>query len=176
TELSTTSWIRWCKPRTPVEPMYMPGRLRTASKPSSTVMEDALYSLFFAATGLTSPRLAQRTHVTFGPTSGPKLILVPASIRLVSTSLLGQSRLQAPRTPLAASQSRESGHRRVRPRGLPVPTLFVRFQAACRNARRLRLRPTPRKVNRRCREDPVRECASAPCASSEPSAPEYASW
>ena len=29
TELSTTSQIRWCNPARPVEPMYMPGRLRT---------------------------------------------------------------------------------------------------------------------------------------------------
>ena len=36
TELSTTSYTRWCRPRGPVEPMYMPGRLRTASKPSRT--------------------------------------------------------------------------------------------------------------------------------------------
>ena len=51
TELSTTSQIRWCRPRSPVEPMYMPGRLRTASRPSSTVMDLALYSaLLFAAT------------------------------------------------------------------------------------------------------------------------------
>ena len=41
TELSTTSWTRWCRPRSPVEPMYMLGRLRTASSPSSTVIEDA---------------------------------------------------------------------------------------------------------------------------------------
>src|SRR3712207_5967675 len=57
TELSTTSHTMWCKPRSPVEPMYMPGRLRTASSPSRTVMEDALYSFFLAATvlGVSSP-------------------------------------------------------------------------------------------------------------------------
>ena len=38
TELSTISHTRWCRPRGPVEPMYMPGRLRTASSPSRTVM------------------------------------------------------------------------------------------------------------------------------------------
>ena len=38
TELSTTSWTRWCSPRSEVDPMYMPGRLRTASRPSSTWM------------------------------------------------------------------------------------------------------------------------------------------
>src|SRR6476661_3421981 len=36
--------------------MYIPGRLRTASRPSSTVIDSALYSLFFATTGLVSPR------------------------------------------------------------------------------------------------------------------------
>ena len=38
TELSTTSDTRGCRPRWPVEPMYMPGRLRTGSRPSSTVI------------------------------------------------------------------------------------------------------------------------------------------
>ena len=32
TELSTTSYTRWWRPRCPVDPMYMPGRLRTGSK------------------------------------------------------------------------------------------------------------------------------------------------
>ena len=32
--LSTTSVIRWCRPRWSVAPMYMPGRTRTASSPS----------------------------------------------------------------------------------------------------------------------------------------------
>src|SRR5438067_10854244 len=43
TELSTTSYTRWWRPRGPVEPMYMPGRLRTASSPSSTWMSLASY-------------------------------------------------------------------------------------------------------------------------------------
>ena len=37
-ELSTTSQTRWCSPRASVDPMYMPGRLRTASSPSRTWM------------------------------------------------------------------------------------------------------------------------------------------
>lgn len=45
TELSTISCTRWCRPRSPVEPMYMPGRLRTASRPSSTWMALASYDL-----------------------------------------------------------------------------------------------------------------------------------
>ena len=45
TELSTTSLTRWCRPRSPVEPMYIPGRLRTASRPSSTVMDPESYSV-----------------------------------------------------------------------------------------------------------------------------------
>ncbi len=38
TALSTTSQTRWWSPVGPVEPMYMPGRLRTGSRPSSTWM------------------------------------------------------------------------------------------------------------------------------------------
>jgi len=39
-ELSTTSNTRWCRPvPSLVSPMYMPGRLRTASRPSRMVME-----------------------------------------------------------------------------------------------------------------------------------------
>mmetsp|Transcript_3535 Transcript_3535/g.8517 ORF Transcript_3535/g.8517 Transcript_3535/m.8517 type:complete len:223 (+) Transcript_3535:1809-2477(+) len=38
TELSTTSHTRWCKPSGPVDPMYMPGRFRTGSRPSKTVI------------------------------------------------------------------------------------------------------------------------------------------
>src|SRR5688572_9127344 len=43
TELSTISCTRWWRPRAPVEPMYMPGRLRTASRPSRTWMSSAPY-------------------------------------------------------------------------------------------------------------------------------------
>ena len=39
TELSTTSHTKWCKPRSDVDPMYMLGRLRTAVRPSRTVIE-----------------------------------------------------------------------------------------------------------------------------------------
>ena len=38
TELSSTSKTRWWSPLWSVEPMYMPGRTRTASSPSSTWM------------------------------------------------------------------------------------------------------------------------------------------
>ena len=36
--LSSTSANRWCSARSSVPPMYMPGRLRTGSSPSSTSM------------------------------------------------------------------------------------------------------------------------------------------
>src|SRR5712692_667061 len=42
-ELSRTSRTRWCRPRRSVVPMYMPGRRRTASRPSRTWMSFALY-------------------------------------------------------------------------------------------------------------------------------------
>ena len=37
-ELSTTSYTKWCNPFSLMSPMYMAGRLRTASNPSSTWM------------------------------------------------------------------------------------------------------------------------------------------
>jgi hypothetical protein len=38
-ELSTISQTRWCNPLGPVDPMYIPGRRLTASKPSRTWIE-----------------------------------------------------------------------------------------------------------------------------------------
>src|SRR4051794_4617520 len=54
----------WCRPRSPVEPMYMPGRLRTASRPSSTVMElpEYAFSVLGRATTWGLP-LAQPAHL-----------------------------------------------------------------------------------------------------------------
>ncbi len=53
------------RPRESVEPMYMPGRLRTASRPSRTCRWWAVYSdadllvaVFFAAVAVTSGRVA----------------------------------------------------------------------------------------------------------------------
>src|SRR6266849_3325655 len=43
TELSTTSQTRWCKPISPVEPMYIAGRRRTASRPPRTLIDFASY-------------------------------------------------------------------------------------------------------------------------------------
>src|SRR5215469_16828806 len=43
--LSTTSCTMWCRPEpSSVSPIYMPGRLRTASRPFSTLMLSAPYS------------------------------------------------------------------------------------------------------------------------------------
>src|SRR3989344_885326 len=42
-ELSTTSQIKWCRPSAPVEPIYIPGRFRTGSKPSNTKISLAVY-------------------------------------------------------------------------------------------------------------------------------------
>src|SRR4051812_6352427 len=49
TELSTTSHTRWCRPLRPVDPMYIPGRFRTASRPSRMVMSFAPYEADGAA-------------------------------------------------------------------------------------------------------------------------------
>src|SRR3982751_5103423 len=43
--LSLTSNTVWCRPvPSSVSPIYMPGRLRTASRPRSTLIESASYS------------------------------------------------------------------------------------------------------------------------------------
>src|SRR5258707_11387567 len=48
--LSTTSYTMWCKPEpSSVSPIYMPGRLRTASRPFRTLMASEPYSFGFAA-------------------------------------------------------------------------------------------------------------------------------
>ena len=52
TALSTTSHTRWWRPVMPVDPMYIPGRLRTGSRPSRTWMSSAEYpppAPFFSA-------------------------------------------------------------------------------------------------------------------------------
>ena len=61
-ELSTTSYTRWCSPLVPVSPMYIAGRLRTASRPLSTWMPSAVYSFaplaaFSAASAMASDSL-----------------------------------------------------------------------------------------------------------------------
>src|SRR3954451_22767093 len=54
----------WCRPRSPVEPMYMPGRLRTASRPSRTVMELPEYELSVLGRATTwGLPLAQPAHL-----------------------------------------------------------------------------------------------------------------
>ena len=43
--LSTTSYTMWCSPEpSSVSPIYMPGRLRTASRPFNTRIDSAPYS------------------------------------------------------------------------------------------------------------------------------------
>src|SRR5436190_14143943 len=51
--LSTTSQTRWCRPADPTPPMYIPGRLRTGSSPSRTVMSFAEYDDAIAGDGTT---------------------------------------------------------------------------------------------------------------------------
>src|SRR5216683_6770885 len=56
--LSTTSYTMWCRPEpSSVSPIYMPGRLRTASRPLSTWIDSAPYS-FFDAPALAAADLA----------------------------------------------------------------------------------------------------------------------
>src|SRR4051812_49331085 len=86
TALSTTSQTRWCRPRSPVDPMYMPGRLRTASKPSSTVMALAPYSFFFELFAAGAVFLAAGTIASISSGVAAAVVVPPASH---STSLPG---------------------------------------------------------------------------------------
>src|SRR5262245_58822935 len=75
-ELSTTSKTRWCRPRSAVSPMYIPGRFRTASRPSRTLMFSAPYPGAVASLLLMANRGSGRTRdytvVTRGvPPSAP---------------------------------------------------------------------------------------------------------
>src|SRR5947208_10629671 len=70
TELSTISQTRWCSPVDPTPPMYMPGRLRTGSSPSRTVMSFAEYDEDIAGDGTTSLRLSERT--CYPPPQSPR--------------------------------------------------------------------------------------------------------
>ena len=74
TELSTTSVTRWCRPRSPVEPMYIPGRLRTASRPSSTVMEPESYSVGRAPLPLLTRGSASKAGISTARTSAGSVV------------------------------------------------------------------------------------------------------
>src|SRR5471030_1123438 len=57
-ELSSTSNTRWCRPvPSEVSPMYMPGRLRTASRPSRIWIDDAPYSSVLTGTAFSNNEL-----------------------------------------------------------------------------------------------------------------------
>src|SRR6476619_2157520 len=59
TELSRISQTRWCSPDEPTPPMYMPGRLRTGSSPSRTVISFAEYEDIGREHSHTTSRLAR---------------------------------------------------------------------------------------------------------------------
>src|SRR5215207_3246655 len=50
-ELSSTSKTQWCSPRSSGSPIYIPGRFRTASKPSSLSILEASYFSVASGTG-----------------------------------------------------------------------------------------------------------------------------
>src|SRR5437764_12653308 len=63
TELSTTSNTMWCRPvPSEVSPMYMPGRLRTASRPFRTLIASEPYSFGSGAWRSASPTLYPHRH------------------------------------------------------------------------------------------------------------------
>src|SRR6266478_2034027 len=63
TELSTTSNTMWCRPvPSDVSPMYMPGRLRTASRPFRTLIASEPYPLASGRCLSGSPTLNPHRH------------------------------------------------------------------------------------------------------------------
>src|SRR2546429_4868988 len=63
TELSTTSKTMWCSPvPSDVSPMYMPGRLRTASSPLRILMASEPYSLASDTVRSASPTSDPHRH------------------------------------------------------------------------------------------------------------------
>src|SRR6476661_8883948 len=79
--------------------MYMPGRLRTASRPSSTVIEDAPYSLFFVVTDLPVAPVLARCPGAGGrstSTSGSQAIRGRERFRSAGASARGHRTARAP--------------------------------------------------------------------------------
>src|SRR5665647_1750593 len=101
-ELSTTSQTRWCRPRSPVEPMYILGRLRTASRPSRTVI--ALASSAGSA-GLSAFAVDVGSRTFCGLTSDTVLLWLSHSDPVVSAArdlhrgTIGQGRAMEAATP-----------------------------------------------------------------------------
>src|SRR5262249_10712664 len=56
--------MRWWRPREPVDPMYMPGRRRTGSRPSRTVMSFAVYAASAIKKALQFPGLRASSSVS----------------------------------------------------------------------------------------------------------------
>src|SRR3954467_7486087 len=77
TELSTISQTRWWSPFRPVDPMYMPGRLRTASRPSRTWRSLAPYESVVCAT----PRLSGGVQGSANHQRDEEKVLVSGLIR-----------------------------------------------------------------------------------------------
>ena len=121
TELSTTSHTRWCSPVGPVEPMYIPGRLRTASSPSRMVMSASPYVLpgvssTFTATGAPFQKLGIR-----GAYRSPELVttafrcgrtILPE--RRANSASLGGRFHPSERSPRPLSERRRDHSRRRR--------------------------------------------------------------
>ena len=70
-ELSTTSYTKWCSPRTPTSPMYIDGRIRTCSSPPGPG-SDSRRTLFaqLSCSLLTSLKIPP-VKVGWKPPSGP---------------------------------------------------------------------------------------------------------
>ena len=144
-ELSTTSQTRWCRPRASVEPMYMPGRLRTASRPSRTWM---LAARVVASARLRAARRACRVgrwSAAFGSARRASVAGLGIGCRLRSRGSSGQALVEPPEffvavvldhDPAAAPRSGEAdlGAQRATQVFLDAFEVRVRRAGRCRPA------------------------------------------
>src|SRR3954454_10023445 len=118
--------MRWCRPRSPVDPMYMPGRLRTASRPSRTWIALASYLPSSTAVPLlvssatygflfTWSRSGMTTHewspLAVAPQLGRPLLSLPARARKARVPLRAWGDPRRKRALSGPSTARESGFR-----------------------------------------------------------------
>ncbi len=100
-ELSTTSKIRWWSPFGPVDPMYMPGRFRTGSNPSKTVICCAPYvsgdfiDVLIRRWGLSNLEWAETDWTTkflqLAPTVRPKPLNLVGTGAILIANVLGKN-------------------------------------------------------------------------------------
>ena len=155
TALSTTSQMRWCRPRGSVEPMYIAGRLRTPSRPLRTLMDFALYSVTFG----------------LGEGGGEGMVMVGWRRSERHATRAGPGGRERYVTAVTRSRRRCPGQLRRCRRGLLQPLLVAQRDGLPRGVVLLTARCTchcdtcPRSVRFRSERDRIRERYGVRCRS-----------